>query len=75
MPEDEIDQMVQRLSDEVETLEMTTINKDVAVDEEYLERVARSQIETIAELVESMSEVIGEGEMISISSPSELEEE
>lgn len=71
--EQELRGMRDRLNHEVELLDQAAENRGVHIDEDYADRVLRGQLEEIASIVESMSEHVGEGEAISITTPSQLE--
>lgn len=66
-------QAIDRLDKEVYLLTQVAEQRGSEMDKEYAEKVMRNQIEEIANLTESLSHSIGEGEMISITNPSELE--
>jgi len=65
--------MFDRLDHEVDLLWEALNNSNL--DKEYREKVLRGQIENIGEVIEVMSEHIGEGEQISITTPSKIEQD
>jgi len=67
--------MFDRLDHEVDLLYEAITGKEEQLDDDYAEQVARAQLESIGEIVEVMSENLGDGEKISVTTPSELEDE
>lgn len=64
---------IEQLDKEVYLLRETSEKAGKEMDMKYAERVMRSQIEQIANLTEVLSNSIGNGEMESITKPSEIE--
>lgn len=73
--QEELDAMFERLDHEVDLLYQAIDGRGEDMEAEYAEKVARSQLESVGEVVESMSEHIGEGEKISVTTPSQLEQD
>lgn len=70
--EEELRGMFERLDHEVDLLYQALEARGTDVDEEYSDKVMRSQLESIGEVTEAMTEHIGEGEALSITTPSQL---
>lgn len=72
--EEELNGMMDRLEHEVGLLEQSIDSRGEHITNEYSDKVSRAQLEQIASIVESMSEHIGEGKAISITTPSQIED-
>jgi hypothetical protein len=70
--EDELNAMFQRLDSEVDLLYQALDDSGEDIDEEYSERVIRSQLESMGDVIEAMSRYVGDGEQISVTTPSQL---
>lgn len=46
--------------------------RGIDIDEDYADKVIRSELEELGELVETMSEAVGQGQAISVTKPSDL---
>jgi hypothetical protein len=73
--EEELAGMHDRLQHEASLLEEAMNARGDHVTKEYSDKVIRAQLETMAEVIESMSQHVGEGEAVSITTPSQLTEE
>jgi len=71
--ENELEGMKDRLNHEVKLLNESINGRDDDITEEYSDKISRAQLEQIANIVESMSEHIGNGEAISITTQLQLE--
>lgn len=71
--EEELKGMFDRLDHEVDILYQALYDRDESVDTEYAQKVIRSQLEDIGEVIESMSKNVGEGDAISVTTPSQIE--
>lgn len=71
----ELNEMLNRLNQEVDLLHQAIDESGKGMNEKYAEKVARSQLEDIGEVVESMSQHIGDGDKISVTTPSQLGDE
>lgn len=71
---EEFKEMMNRLNKEVEILEDVVGEEVEHSNENYTEMVAREQLESIGELVETMSQYVGRGEKIDVVTPSKLNE-
>lgn len=70
--EQELRGMFERLDHEVDLLYQAVNDRGDDLDKEYSDKVIRAQIESTAEVLETMSQRVGEGEKISITTPSQL---
>lgn len=68
----ELQAMFDRLDHEVDLLYQALDAEDQDMESDYAEKVVRSQLESIGEVVESMSTKVGDGEKISVTTPSQL---
>lgn len=73
--EEELRTMFDRLDQEVDLLFQALEGTEGELEDEYGQKVARSQLESIGEIVEAMSQRVGAGEMISVTTPSQLEDD
>lgn len=73
--EEELAGMHDRLQHEASLLDKAMDARGEHVTEEYSDKVLRAQLETMGEVIESMSQHIGEGDAVSITTPSQLTEE
>lgn len=64
---EEIHALMTQIENEVEILAHSVDNIDRDYEEEYSRKIMRAQLQQLGELVESFSEVIDEGEAISVS--------
>jgi len=71
--ENELEGMKDRLNHEVKLLNESIDGRGDDITEEYSDKISRAQLEQIANIVESMSEHIGNGEAISITTQLQLE--
>ena len=71
--ENELEGMKDRLNHEVKLLNESIDGRGDNITEEYSDKIYRAQLEQIANIVESMSEHIGNGEAISITTQLQLE--
>lgn len=65
--QEELKSMVEQLEYEVELLAQAIHSNDTTFSEEESEMIARSELDQIGSLVESMSEKVGDGPAISVS--------
>lgn len=72
--QEELNELVNRLSSELELLDQAVNNRGGELNREYADKIIRAELEEMAPLIEAMSEMIGPGEAISVTSPSMLEE-
>lgn len=73
--QEELDSMFDRLDHEVDLLYQAINGRGDEMEADYADKIARAQLESIGEVVESMSTHIGEGEKISVTTPSQLEQD
>ena len=71
---EEFKEMMNRLNKEVEILQDVVREEVEHSNENYTEMVAREQLESIGELIEAMSQYVGDGEKIDVVTPSKLNE-
>jgi len=64
--------MFDRLDQEVDLLWRVMDSRGEDMDKEYAEQAMRAQLETIGEVVESMSEHLDDGRSVSVTTPSDL---
>lgn len=72
---EEIETLMTQLEHEVEILAHSVDNIDRQYEEEYSRKVMRGQLQQMGELIEAFSEIIDEGEAISVASVPIVEEE
>lgn len=70
---EEFEEMARQLDGEVVMLIQALDGHGGKLEDDYAEKVMRSQLEEIGDLVESMTHLLGSGEAISVTKPSELE--
>lgn len=75
LEEEELESMFNRLDHEVDLLFQAIDGKGENLEPDYANKVARAQLESVGEVVESMSEHMGEGDMISVTTPSQLKKD
>lgn len=73
--EEELKGMFDRLDHEVDLLYQALEARDDDVTREYSDMVIRAQLEEIGEVVEALTNHVGDGEALSITTPSQLTEE
>lgn len=71
--ENELEGMKKRLNHEVKLLNESIDGRGEDITTDYSDKISRAQLEQIADIVESMSEHIGDGEAISITTQLQLE--
>jgi hypothetical protein len=70
--DEELDRIFNRLDSEVDLLYQALEARGSDMDEDYSDRVMRSQLESLGDSVESMSRYLGDGEKIAVTTPSQL---
>jgi len=73
MRQQELNEMFEQLDHEVDLLYQALEKRGAELEENYAEKIARSELENIGEVIEAMSQHLGNGEKISVTTPSQLE--
>jgi len=70
--DEELDRIFSRLDSDVDLLYQALKARGSDMDKDYSDRVMRSQLESLGDSVESMSQYLGDGEKIAVTTPSQL---
>lgn len=70
--DEELDRIFNRLDSEVDLLYQALEARGGEMDKDYSDKVMRSQLESLGDSVEAMSQYLGDGEKIAVTTPSQL---
>lgn len=70
--QEELNGMFDRLDHEVQLLYEALEGRGDDIEKEYADKVMRAQLENLGEVVEVMSKHLGDGEKVSVTTPSQL---
>lgn len=73
--QNELEAMADRLEGELELLSEAVENRGGELDAGYSDKISRAQLESMGEIIESMSQQLGDGDKISVTTPSQLDNE